>query len=245
MSKVFYQVLSTGSMRAEHLHVGMLCSKRGALVGVAFGHRGYMANSRNMAIQAFLRTDSDVLIQCDEDVIPPLNILNLAAHGKDLIGTIATHASSVGPAVNSAPLPGDGPTFPMERGDDPLRKVAWFGTGCYSITRAFAEKMIAAYGAVFHQENTKDGLRGAGVDVVMCRRARMLGIDAWIDRSMICGHNKDLIWAPTADGELAILPWGSMWISDEVPVDGLHAKSLDELYEQLGLNPKAASTFDE
>ena len=188
MSKVFYQVLSTGSMRAEHLHVGMLCSKRGALVGVAFGHRGYMANSRNMAIQAFLKTDADVLIQCDEDVIPPLNILNLAAHGKSLIGTIALHASNTGPSVNSAPLPGDGPTFPMERGDSPLRKVAWFGTGCYSITRQLAEDMIAAYGAMFHQENTKDGLRAAGVDVVMCRRARMIGHDAWIDRSMVCGQ---------------------------------------------------------
>lgn len=241
--KPLFQILSTGGIRAELLYLGMLCAKRGADVGVVFGHRGYMANSRNSAIQTFLESPCDVLVQCDEDVIPPLNILDIIQHRKGIVGTVALYAGESGPRPNFAPLTGSqADLMPLKEGDIPLVEVLWIGTGCYSITREAALHMIEKYGAVFAQDTKPDGTIGKGVDVFMCHRAREAGLNIFLDRKMLCGHNKDMIWAPTKDGELVILPWGSMWVNDDVPKDGDGRKSYGELLQQMGFKNDAGIT---
>ena len=239
---VLFQILSTGDIRAELLHVAMVVSKAGANVGIVFGHRGYMANSRNAAINTFLKTNADVLVQCDQDVIPPLNILDILKWRKPIVGTIALCAGEKGPRVNFGALPGLKQTdiFPKPDGESPLVEVAWIGTGCYTITREACETMIAKYDSVFAYDSHPDGSCRTGVDVFMSQRARAVGLPIWIDRSLLCGHNKDMIWAPTKDAGLSILPWGSMWVGDDVPIDGDHRKSLGELLAQMGMNPDAA-----
>jgi hypothetical protein len=51
-----------------------------------------------------------------------------------------------------------------------------------------------------------------------------------------------MIWAPTKDGELVILPWGSMWVNDDVPKDGDGRKSYGELLQQMGFKNDAGIT---
>ena len=242
--KILFQILSTGSMRSELQYISMLCAKRGAATGIVYGHRGYMAKSRNAALNTFLKGDCDVLIQCDEDVIPPLNILDITRWRKPIVGTIALYANERGPTPNFKPISPltQADLMPIPAGDVPLVEVAWIGTGCYSITRAAAEHMVKTYVKAFAHDDQPDGSEGMGVDVFMCYRAREAGLSVWLDRSLLCGHSKEMTWAPTKDGQLAILPYGSMWVGDNVPKDGNARKSYSELLAEMGMNPDALSS---
>lgn len=220
-SNVLFQVLSTGNIRAELAVYFTTLAQQGATVSIFLGHSGYMPSDRNNAINKWLdRGTEQYIVQCDQDMIPPVDVLKMTRHKKDFVGCSYLCGSDRGPMLAAAPLLGTNtPAFPKASPSDPdLVEVEWVGTGCYSLSRDAALRMKAAQGGrVFDFEFTEDGSKKTGVDILLCRRMREIGMKVWLDRGCVAGHAKAMSWAPSADGRLKCLPWGTYWAGDEVP----------------------------
>jgi len=228
---ILFQVLSTGSIKAELAIFFTVMAQRGAAVSLFLGHSGYMASDRNQGISEWLdQGDSEYLIQCDEDMVPPMNVLELASWEKDITSLVYLFAGQGGPTIAASGLNGNEPVFPILEGEERLIEVAWVGTGCYCIKRSAALKMIEKQGQVFLFDFIERGHKGRGCDVFMCRKAREHGLKVWLDRGLIAGHVKSATWAP--DPSSAILtfqPWGSYWNGDKIPTRTQEIEPLSDL----------------
>ncbi len=232
---VVFQVLSTGRLRGELALLMMYLVKNHYPVSLHFGRSGYMACDRNSGILEWLNnTDAEYLIQCDEDMISPTDILRLATRGKDIVAASFLYIGDRGPTVAARGLDdaAGNPTapFPPTDGEDPMIEVEWIGTGVYCISRNAAEKMIKEYGKVFDFDILEDGLIGQGCDVFMCRNARKIGLEVWLDRSLIVGHSKVQTWTPTQEGDLTYQKWGTLWRGVRVPRDPSDKVPINELF---------------
>ena len=245
---VVFQVLSTGEMRGELALLMMYLVKNKYPVSLHFGRSGYMACDRNSGILEWLNnTDAEYLIQCDQDMIAPIDILRLATHKKDICAASFLYIGDTGPTVAARGLdiPGGGVEvpFPPMDGAPILQEVEWTGTGVYCISREAAEKLIEKEGMVFKFDVKEDGLVGQGVDVFMCRRAREHGLEVWLDRSLIVGHSKVQTWAPTLVGELTYQKWGTLWRGAEVPRDPSEKVPMNELFQLDPLDDSLCQLF--
>ncbi len=245
---VVFQILSTGELRGELSLLMMYLVKNHYPVSLHFGRSGYMACDRNSGILEWLNnTDSEYLIQCDQDMISPTDILRLATYGKDICAASFLFIGDHGPTVAARGLAdADGnPTapFPPGDGDAPLIEVEWIGTGVYCISRTAAKKMIKEYGMVFDFDIKEDGLIGQGCDVYMCSRARKIGLEVWLDRSLIVGHSKVQTWAPTQDGSLTYQKWGTLWRGVNVPRDPTQKIPINELFQLDPLDDSNCQLF--
>ncbi len=245
---VVFQVLSTGRLRGELALLMMYLVKNKYPVSLHFGRSGYMACDRNSGIIEWLdNTDAEYLIQCDEDMICPTDIIRLATYGKDIIAASFLYIGDHGPTVAAKGIEDaeGNPTipFPPREGDRTLIEVEWTGTGVYCISRTAAEKLIAEEGMVFKFDVGETGLVGQGVDVFMCRRARALGLEVWLDRSLIVGHSKVQTWTPTIDGALTYQKWGTLWRGTEVPRDPSQKIPINELFQLDPLDNSRCQLF--
>ena len=251
--RVLFQIISCGTMRAELAAFFAYMTASGHSISVFLGHRGYMPMDRNEAIHEFLAGDEDILIQCDEDMIPPLTVLDMAKHGVDICGVLYLCGSDRGPMIavkafdiaceckgkdkECKECDGGGiatpEVYPVKEGEPSLLEVDWVGTGCYVITREAALKMIATHGRVFDFCWSNKGGKLRGVDVDMGHRAREAGLKVYCDRREVAAHSKGGNWAPTKTGQLVLLPWGSYWAHDEIPTCASERKPLPEVMQQI------------
>ena len=164
----------------------------------------------------------------------PTDILRLALNKKDICAASFLYIGDRGPTVASRGLDDvDGNAtapFPPADGEKNLIEVEWIGTGVYCISRKAALKLIEQDGMVFQFDVLKDGLIGQGCDVFMCRRARKAGLEVWLDRSLLVGHNKVQTWTPTIDGALTYQKWGTLWRGANVPRDPTDKVPINELF---------------
>lgn len=231
---VLFQVLSTGKVKSELSIFFTVMAQRGTAISLFLGHSGYMASDRNQAIHEWLKdSKADFLIQCDEDMVPPLDITKMAEWKKDIVSCVYLYGGDRGPTVGACGLEGE-PVFPIQKGEPQLKEVAWIGTGCYCISRPAAEHLIERNGQVFEFDFDERGGKKTGCDVFMCRKAREHGLKVWLDRGMISGHVKSATWTPHPEnGMLTFQPWGSYWNGDNIPLGVKDIEPLPELIRDI------------
>ena len=228
------QCLTTGKVAADMMLLWEVYSRLGADLAVFYGHSGYIASDRSSACMWWLEKKSTrKLIQLDEDMLPPVDMLKLALKldepDVDLVFAPYLYLGDRGLTLSAATLDETAPML-SEPG---LLEVAWGGTGMWAAKRETLLKIRAAEGAIIKFEIDEDGRKKRGTDVFFCARARALGMRVWLDRDLIAGHRKGPVWVPHPDGSISSLPWGKFWRGREVPRTHTDATKLTELVAEF------------
>lgn len=154
--------------------------------------RQRIVNSRNILRQKFLSGKYDYFLSLEQDVVPPVNIIErLLEHGKKVVSgayfTGFPKYSSVRllafrhttPANPVEPLWDVGePLGIMEVLPARLMDVAVVGLGCVLIHRSILEKVSFRY----------DAQTDASDDMFFCYDARKVGATIFLDSSQLCQH---------------------------------------------------------
>ena len=149
-----------------------------------------VTDTRNRIVHKVLASEATTLVFIDDDVIPPLDILTMTTHDKDIIGAPYPIIRAGGYGQPGFPIP-----FPCALEHDPARntyrtipdpfgrtglvKVDAIGTGCMAIARRVLEHPdlhmpfvlgVDEYGQMLMSE-----------DVYFCQRAMKAGFEVWAD----------------------------------------------------------------
>lgn len=233
---VAFQILTTGEPIAPLLQLYSKFESSGVLCGLALGHRGYLAPDRSSGVLSWMKgCKEEFLIQCDEDVAPPVNILDLALHDKDFV-----IAPTLFCAGNLAKLNIHVPSNPdddLSKTDeslwpgDGLVRIRWGGTGVICYKRSAMERVVAIYGSPFVYDVNPDGSRRTGVDTFFCKRVQDIGLEVWADRDMLCGHYRKMLVVPGKDGKVRFRRLLSFWHGDKVDD---YTSNINEAFRKAG-----------
>lgn len=190
--RVFIAVLTLGEVWRELVWRLPLIVGHGMKEGVVasvkfFGYRPSEHN-RNFIVKEFLKTEYDYLLTIDEDVAPPVNVLDLAKLGKDVIGAVCPQWKEND--LMWVVLDKTGGEYRQVKPDDRegLREVAAVGSGCLIMSRRVLKKVKAP----FMRKWNKDGLTELGLDLHFCEKAKAVGFKVWAHWDYICGHYKKI-----------------------------------------------------
>lgn len=164
--------------------------------------------ARNNIVEDFLRTNCTHLLMIDADMIPPVNILELADLGKPIVGGLCPivrgenvffsalerkHPLQPGVKVYGGYRPMQ--QLPMNQ----LVKVDVTGTGCLMIRRDVIEAMETAKIQPFKyqlQKGKNQRIKGADVyiseDFHFCEKAAELGFETFIHTGYSVSHLKTM-----------------------------------------------------
>ena len=145
------------------------------------------ADCRNQIVKWLMEETTDDVIMCDDDAIPPLDILKLAEHGKDIVAspTMITQAAVNLSFFNVYRAEGEG-YMPLDmqfslRG---LHKADAVGMGAIFLSRRVLHRLKPAF------DFTSDewGVMVRSEDMAFCEKARGAGFDIWADFDLQCEH---------------------------------------------------------
>lgn len=157
-------------------------------------------NARNEIVSEFLRGDHTHLFWIDSDTIPPAEAL------EKLLALDTDIASAVTPIVeyDDARKNSDSNGFYRKMNCVDLTnnfvkentgtvEIQGAGGSCVLVKRAVYEKMKGPwYRFRYEDDNGKECT--VGEDISFVAFARSLGFKAYADTSIICGHQKPIIW---------------------------------------------------
>lgn len=150
-----------------------------------------VANARNRIVREFLKTKADVLVMCDDDVIPPVGFVEA------LLNTPYDVVSAPTPIakfprhpifLNSFNVNDEGRfyTVPTPGQDTPHIPVDAVGTGCVLIHRR-----VLAHPALkrpFDQKVDEDGVVITGQDLNFSNRVKDAGFSIGANYDVLCDH---------------------------------------------------------
>lgn len=153
-----------------------------------------VSDVRNRIVQDFLQTDSQLLVMCDDDVIPPDNALVNLIDGTHKFDVVAGVCLIVRPGTTHLPnvftyRKGKGGYDIDMRvfGNHGLIQVDAVGTGLIAVQRRVLEDKHLK--APFAAQYSKDGVMDVGEDLTFCRRASARGYKIAVDMDVFCEHH--------------------------------------------------------
>lgn len=156
-------------------------------------------NARNHIVEEFLKSDCTHLFFVDSDTIPPANALKkLLLQDKEIISgltPIIEHDENKKNDSNGfyrkMNVVGENEKFVQEFiGTIPVKGA---GGSCILIKREVFEKMEAPwYRFQYQDDNGKPII--IGEDILFTVKAQQLGYKIWADTSLICKHEKPILW---------------------------------------------------
>ncbi|HEX3705785.1 MAG TPA: hypothetical protein VHV76_04065 [Mycobacteriales bacterium] len=158
----------------------------GQVQGLFFSNGLYLDVARNTLVREVL--DSPVgfthILWVDSDMTVPPDALDrlLSADRRIVGGLYHTKTSGAAPAVFTLD-----PVALMDEPFDGLTRVDGFGLGCALVQRSVFEDMAAAYG----DERWHEVRNPHGDDLFFFVRCKEMGIPAWLDGALRCGHVAD------------------------------------------------------
>lgn len=157
-------------------------------------------NARNEVVKEFLKSDCTHLLFIDSDTIPPQDAIDkLLAHDRDIVTAITpiiehdekkqnNGANGFYKKWNAVTLD---EKFTMP--NIGLVQIKGCGSSCILIKRKVLETMEAPWYRFLYSAD--DGREvTVGEDVHFILKATKLGFKAYADTSIICGHEKKIIW---------------------------------------------------
>ncbi len=151
--------------------------------------------ARNEIIKEFLATDCDAIWFLDSDVVPHHNVLDLITeHGDKWEVAGAPYPIFMNGKINFAIYQ------PLELGarslklaDLPKSGQAFIGgaaTGCLFIKREVFSKIPAPWFEFVYDKDTRE--MKIGEDLGFCMKLQDLGINTFVDYSLVCKHYKNV-----------------------------------------------------
>lgn len=194
--------------------------------------------ARNLIVQAFLASGFDWLLQIDNDMAPPPNLIDVLdraeAHMK-IIAPKTFHIATIrnpesgrdeGGRLVEGWLPIDADSSKSE-----WRELAWTGTGALFVHRQVFERMGTAGWFRFTYDG--NGQRTNFEDISFCQNARRAGFSVWGNQEFVVDHFKTVSLALLASKGAAVCP---------TPLHDLQRKGITEEFRVPG---KAAGTAKE
>lgn len=147
-----------------------------------------ITNNRNKIVQRFLvQKNYDYLMMLDDDVTPPVNILDLLDFDKDIITPVmfTRQGRNVYPLVMNRTKDGKYRNKNVEdiKG---LTEVDATGSGCMIIKRKVLEHPDLKF--PFKNHYDLDGVKTTGLDFNFCTRAKKAGFKVWVHPDYVAGH---------------------------------------------------------
>jgi|TARA_Y100000310_G_scaffold312222_1_gene359299 hypothetical protein len=184
---IYVAILNQGDIRTDLAQViNVMIQNDSYRLQLTYPAAKPITNNRNTIVQKFLATDCDYLMMVDSDIVPPINILNLADFDKDII-TPLMFVKQKGMLI---------PLF-LKRNRDGmydaadylgkvgLQEVDATGTGCIIIKREVVEEMKH----LFKNRYDEDGIKVLGNDFAFCQDAKKLGFRVWVHLDYVAGHH--------------------------------------------------------
>jgi hypothetical protein len=189
---IYLAVLNQGEIRTDLTQVlNMLIQHESYRIHLSYPTAKPISNNRNMIVSKFLATDCDYLMMIDSDIIPPMNILQLADFDKDIITPLmfVYQKGMLLPLFLKKNKDGiyDVDNYLEKTG---LQKIDATGTGCIIIKRKVLEHPALKY--PFRNEYDADGIKTRGLDLNFCSRAKEVGFDSWVHLDYLADHHSTL-----------------------------------------------------
>lgn len=191
---IYIAVLNQGSVRPELAYLLTdLTHQNKYRLYLAYPAAKPISNNRNKIVKDFLsKPEYDYLMMLDNDIIPPLNVLDLVDFDKDVIGGVcfAYMDNAIVPLVVDYNTPeniakGDKPFLVKElEGDEGLVECDAIGSGLIIMKREVLEKVKAP----FSNRYDEDGIKTMGLDFSFCDKARQLGYKVFAHTDFLCSH---------------------------------------------------------
>jgi len=157
-------------------------------------------NARNEIVDELLRGDCTHLLFVDSDTIPPQNALEKMLLADKPIVTALTPIIEYDDKRKNSDSNGYYKKWNVVNWQDKfiepylgLIKIKGCGSSCILIKREVFEKMPKPWYRFLYQDDTGKVIF-MGEDTHFIAKALGMGIEAWADTSIICGHNKAIIW---------------------------------------------------
>lgn len=190
--KLFFAIPNTGNIRTETVEwIQDVLLQSGYHVISHYPQSNDGSNNRNGIVQQFLKSDCDLLIQCDSDIVPHPRILDLINYDKDIItGLLFTISKGAPWHLACEQLP-DG-SFKQKdiAGTKDLIEVDGTGTGFLIIKRHVLEH--PSLKAPFMRKWSETGQQLLGHDYYFCEKARAAGFKIFVHTAYDCGHVTDM-----------------------------------------------------
>jgi hypothetical protein len=164
------------------------------------------ADCRNKIVRWLMEETSDDVIMCDDDVIPPDNVLQLAAHGLPIVAapTFLVNSGANVPFLNvyrdAVDATGQAGYFPLDRQfslkglqvvHDGVEHHGVVGTGCIFISRRVFHKLHELGLAAFFFVADEWGVNQRSEDMAFCERVRP-HFPIHADFDVVCEHNSTI-----------------------------------------------------
>jgi len=184
---VYIAVLNQGGIRPELAHVlHQMPSQDKYEVIITYPMDKPITQNRNKIVQDFLpRKEFDYLMMIDGDIVPPINILNLADFQVDIVAPMLFAYQKMMIVPLALREDKDGLyKIAAFRGDEGLMEVDAVGSGCIMMSREVLEKVKFP----FKNEYDADGIKKIGLDLHFCKEAKKLGFKVYTHLDYICSH---------------------------------------------------------
>lgn len=190
-------VLHMGTIRAELsavINVILLERRCGFNVSIRYYGDDYfsrpISSSRNRIIRDM--PDADFCLQLDSDVVPPVNVLEIANYDCDIVACpspVWRPGSEGGPVITGI-VPLVPTTEPIQVGEDRLLECRRMGGGAYCIAkRVFTHPQMRG---AFAEGFDEDGVTVTTEDYTYCDKARALGFRVFAALGFPLGHVKPI-----------------------------------------------------
>lgn len=192
---VYLAVLNQGNIRAELSYfITDVTHQNKYRLFITYPAHKPIAQNRNMIIQDFLnRPEYDYLMMIDSDIVPPLNILDLVDHQKDVMGAVCfafMDGAIVPLLLEEIPENERRDSKPYRvkelNGDEGLVQVDAIGSGVIIMKREVVEALKDQQ--PFCNRYNEQGIKTLGLDLSFCKKAKEAGFEVWAHTDYICSH---------------------------------------------------------
>ena len=188
---IYIAILNQGEIRVELAHlIAHLAAHTQYNIFYSYPALKPIENNRNQIVLDFLeKKEYEYLLMIDGDIIPPLNILDLANYQKDIVGAacFAFRQNSIVPLILKKEKDNSNMYKVMEvEGTEGLIEADAIGTGCIMIHRRVLENKKLKH--PFRNYYDKNGIRNRGLDLSFCQRAKEIGYKVYCHLDFTCSH---------------------------------------------------------
>jgi hypothetical protein len=199
--KVYLAILNEGTIRSELCRVKDYWQSKGDYdIYLSYPDAKPIEDNRNRIVQNFLKTDCEWLVQIDDDIVPPLNYLDLILYNKDIITGVcyAYRQDSLVPLILKRSKKNELWENFECNSEEGLIEVDSVGTGAIIINRrVFTDKLK---NHPFESIWNEDGTRKKGLDLYFCEKAKAEGFEVWCHLKYVCSHIVDMDLAEVSKG---------------------------------------------